>query len=74
MSPLQILAAGGATLALAAAAVLFVFIWAGAIDMAKRFGLRDAVPALAIAVGVTGAVLFFLAVIIQEAPRAFGAI
>ena len=71
MSPLQILAAGGFTLAVAGAAVLFACIWAEAIDMAKRFGLREAVPYLAIAVAITGAALLFLPVIIQGA---FGAL
>ncbi len=71
MSPLQIIAAGGATLALASAAVLFVFIWAEAINIAKRFGLREAAPYLAIAAACIAAALLFLPVIIQGA---FGAL
>ncbi len=71
MSPLQILAAGGFTLALASAAVLFACIWAEAIDIAKRFGLREAAPYLAIAAACIAAALFLLPVIIQGA---FGAL
>ena len=70
----QILAAGGATLALVGAAGMFVWLWASVIDQAKRFGLREAALGFAIAVAATGLALLFLALIIQGAPRAFGAL
>ena len=70
----DILATGGAILALVGGGAALVCLWAHVIDMAKRFGLREAVPGFAIAAAVTGMALMFSAVLIQEAPRAFGAL
>jgi hypothetical protein len=53
---------------------MFVWLWASVIDQAKRFGLREAALGFAIAVAATGLALLFLALIIQGAPRAFGAL
>jgi hypothetical protein len=68
------LLAAGVTLALVGVAVLFVWLWADVIGMARQFGLREAVPGFAIAAAVTGLFLLLLALLIYEAPRAFGAL
>jgi hypothetical protein len=71
---LPLLLAAGVTLALVGVAVLFVWLWADVIGMARQFGLREAAPGFAIVATITGLILLLLALLIHEAPRAFGAL